>query len=96
AARLVTAPDVTEERHLRPGADDPSVVLLRQGDGFGRTVPVGTALAGFVGACDGELGVGQIVGALATLLEVGVEDLVTGLLPTVRDLVLDGFLRPVT
>ncbi|MCU1432128.1 MAG: methyltransferase small, partial [Actinotalea sp.] len=45
AARLVTAPDVTEERHLRPGADDPSMVLLRQGDGFGRTAPVGTALA---------------------------------------------------
>lgn len=94
AARLVVAPDVTEERHLRPGATDPTVVLLRQGDGFGRVVRAGTALAGLVGACDGELTVGQILGALAALLEAPVAELRTGLLPAVRDLVRDGLLRP--
>ena len=35
------APDVTEERHGRPGADDPSVILVRQGGGLGRVVRAG-------------------------------------------------------
>ena len=91
--RLVVAPDVTEERHLTPGASDPTVVLLRQGDGFGRTVRAGTALAGLVGACDGELTVGQLVGGIAALLDVRGEDLLTELLPEVRGLARDGFLQ---
>ncbi|HEY3436752.1 MAG TPA: methyltransferase [Actinotalea sp.] len=91
-ARLQVAADVTEERHLVPGAEDPSVVLLRQGGGFGRVVQAGTALAGLVGACDGELSVAQVIGALATLLEVPAEALRDELLPQVADLVRDGFL----
>ncbi len=94
AARLVVATDVTEERHLRPGAADPSIVLLRQGGGFGRTVQVGTALAGLVGACDGELTVGQILGGLAALLDAEVAELRTSLLPAVRGLVGDVLLVP--
>ncbi|WP_124341107.1 DUF7059 domain-containing protein [Cellulomonas algicola] len=93
-ARLVVAPDVTEERYLTPGAVDPQVVLLRQGGGFGRTVQAGTALAGFVGVCDGELTVGQIVGALGALLEVGAEAVAADVLPSVRGLVTDGLLLP--
>ena len=93
-ARLVVAGDVTEERHLVPGASDPSVVLLRQGEGYGRAVQAGTALAGLVGACDGELTVGQLAGALAALLDVPVADLRSELLPQVVDLVRDGFLAP--
>ena len=93
-ARLVVAGDVTEERHLLPGASDPSVVLLRQGEGYGRAVQAGTALAGLVGACDGELTVGQLAGALAALLDVPVADLRSELLPQVVDLVRDGFLAP--
>ncbi|GEA86450.1 DUF7059 domain-containing protein [Cellulomonas cellasea] len=92
---LVVAPDVTEERYLTPGHADPSVVLLRQGGAFGRTVRAGTALAGFVGVCDGELSVGQIVGALASLLGVGAGDVAADVLPSVRGLVLDGLLVPV-
>lgn len=91
-AHLVVAPDVTEERYLTPGAFDPQVVLLRQGGGFGRAVQAGTALAGFVGACDGELSVGQIVGALGALLEVGTADVASDVLPSVRGLVRDGLL----
>jgi methylase of polypeptide subunit release factors len=94
AERLTAAPDVTEERYLRPGDADPQVVLLRQGGGFGRTVQVGTALAGLVGACDGELAVGQIVGALAALLGVDGGALAAELLPEVRGLVQDGLLLP--
>lgn len=91
---LVVAPDVTEERYLTPGHSDPSVVLLRQGGAFGRTVRAGTALAGLVGACDGELTVGQVVGALASLLGVGADDVAADVLPSVRGLVLDGLLVP--
>lgn len=91
---LVLAGDVTEERFGRPGEDDPQVVLLRQGGGLQRGVRAGTALAGLVGACDGELPVGVIIGALAQLLEQEVEALTAQLLPSVRGLVADGLLRP--
>lgn len=92
--RLRVADDVTEERYLRPGATDPQIVLLRQGGGFGRTVQVGTALAGFVGACDGELAVGQIVGALGALLGASSEAVAADILPEVRGLITDGLLLP--
>jgi hypothetical protein len=93
-ARLTVAPDVTEERHHRPGDADPAVLLLRQGGGFGRVVRAGTALAGLVGACDGQLPVGALTGALATLLEVPEGALRAELLPAVRGLVADGLLVP--
>ena len=94
AGLCLTAPaDVTIEQHRRPGETDPAVVLLRQGDGFGRAVLAGTALAGLVGACDGELTVGQIAGALAALLDAPAGELTAELLGQVRDLVRDGFLR---
>lgn len=91
--RLTVAPDVTEERYLQPGASDPRVVLLRQGGGFGRAVQAGTALAAFVGACDGELTVGRIVGALGALLDVPASDVAADVLPTVRGLLTDGLLE---
>lgn len=93
-ATLLTAPDVTEARHLLPGNDDPSVIELRQGSGFARTVNVDPALAAFVGACDGELTVGQIVAALADLFEVPLAELWAELEPRIRSLVFDGFLQP--
>lgn len=92
--RLRVAPDVTEERYLTPGQVDPRIVLLRQGGGFGRTVQVGTALAGFVGACDGELTVGQIVGALGALLDVGADAVAADVLPEARGLLQDTLLLP--
>ena len=91
---LVLASDVTEARHLLPGNDDPSVIELRQGGGFARTVNVDPALAGFVGACDGDLTVGQIVAALADLFEVPLAELWADLEPRIRGLVLDGILVP--
>ena len=92
-ATLVTASDVTEARHLMPGNDDPSVIELRQGGGFSRTISVDSALAAFVGACDGELSVAQIVSALAEIFEVPVSDLWRDLQPRIRQLVLDGLLH---
>lgn len=67
-AHLVLAEDVTEERHGRPGAEHPNVILLRAGSGLCRTILLSTETAGFVSACDGELSIGQILGALAVLL----------------------------
>lgn len=91
---LLTAPDVTEARHLLPGNDDPSIIELRQGGGFARTIAVDPALAAFVGACDGDLTVMQIVSALADLFEVPLVDLWADLEPRIRQLVLDGLLVP--
>jgi methylase of polypeptide subunit release factors len=94
-ARLVTAPDITIEHHFRPGEADPAVILARQGGGFRRTVPLDTALAGLLGACDGELTAGQVAHALAALLDEPADVLVPRLLARVRDLVVDGVLvRP--
>ncbi|MGO4493276.1 methyltransferase [Arthrobacter sp. 2YAF22_2] len=98
AAHLLVAEDVTEERHQRPGAEHPGVILLRQGAGLRRTNLLSTELAGFVSACDGELSVGQIIGALEALLggydgyDAGAFR--DGLLHEVGNLVRDGFLLP--
>ncbi|GAA3935323.1 DUF7059 domain-containing protein [Microbacterium soli] len=92
--RLVVAPDVTEARHHLPGNDDPSVIELRQGGGLARTISVDPALAGFVGACDGELTVAQIAAALAELFEVPPAELWSDLEPRIRRLVQDGLLLP--
>lgn len=94
AERLVVAGDVTEERHLRPGDPHPSIILLRQGGGFGRTYAPGTLVAGAVGACDGDLTVGQVIGGLAVVLDQPADVVAAEVLPAVRDLVLDGFLVP--
>ncbi|RAX44497.1 SAM-dependent methyltransferase [Arthrobacter sp. AQ5-06] len=101
-AHLLVADDVTEERHQRPGAEHPGVILLRQGAGLRRTNLLSTELAGFVSACDGDLSVGQIIGALAALLggSLAGEDgfdgdaFRAGLLDDVANLVSDGFLVP--
>ncbi|GAA1947210.1 DUF7059 domain-containing protein [Agromyces allii] len=92
-ARLVVAPDVTEERHHWPGDENPTAMLLRQGGGFGRAITLDTGLAALVGACDGDLEVGQIIAAIAHLLEVDAAALAAELLPAVRTLVDDGMLR---
>lgn len=92
--RLTVAPDVTEERHYWPGDEGPTVIRLRQGGGFARTVDADAALAGLVGACDGDLPLGTIASALADLLEVDEGALRAQLLPQVRELVLTGFLLP--
>ena len=93
ATALVVAGDVTEERHYWPGDEDPTVMDLRQGAGFGRTYPLGTAVAAVVGACDGELALGAICSAVAHLLEVDEDELLAEVLPSVRELVVTGFLR---
>ncbi|MGL3806948.1 DUF7059 domain-containing protein [Paeniglutamicibacter sp. R2-26] len=91
-AHLVVAEDVTEERHQRPGAEHPGVILLRQGAGLRRTELMDTALAGFVSACDGDLSVSALVGALDSLLGEGDPDFVARLNEGVVRLIRRGFL----
>ena len=96
SAHLTVADDVTEERHQRPGAEHPGVILLRQGAGLRRTNLMSTELTGFVSACDGELSVGQIASALAALLDRSDPGFVPDLIGDVRNLVVDGFLVPLS
>ena len=95
ALHPVAAPDVTQERHLRPGASDPTVILIRQGGGLGRAVRADTALAALVDVADGELSVAQIAGAVAALTGLtgaGAEALQADLVAATRALAGDGFL----
>ncbi len=90
---LTVAPDVTEERHYWPGDEHPAAMNLRQGGGFARSYPLGTALAAVVGACDGELSVGAICAAVSQLLEVDERQLIAEVLPGLREFVTVGILR---
>ncbi|PPB49116.1 SAM-dependent methyltransferase [Arthrobacter pityocampae] len=91
---LLVAEDVTEERHQKPGAEHPGVILLRQGAGLRRTTLLSTELAGFASACDGDLTAGQIAGALALLLDRPDAAFTSELLLDVEQLVREGFLLP--
>lgn len=93
ASVLTVAPDVTEARHHLPGHEDPTVIELRQGGGFGRALGVDPGLAALVGACDGDLPVGVLIDAIADLMEVDAAALRADLLPRVRELAFTGFLR---
>ncbi|MEY2850080.1 MAG: hypothetical protein RI885_2747 [Actinomycetota bacterium] len=91
-SHLAVASDVTEHRHYWPGDEHPTVMTLQQGGGFGRAVALDTELAAFVGACDGDLPAGAISDAIADLLQTDAAALRLHLLPSMRELVLTGFL----
>ena len=95
--RPLLAPDVTEERHLIPGAAEPTVILLRQGGGLGRTLQASTAVAALAGVADGELRVGQVASAVAALSELNAADalaLRAEMVEAARHLLATGFLSP--
>ena len=95
--RPLLAPDVTEERHLIPGAAEPTVILLRQGGGLGRTLQASTAVAALAGVADGELSVGQVASAVAALSELNAANalaLRAEMVEAARHLLTTGFLRP--
>jgi hypothetical protein len=92
AARPVTRVDVRQETLGAPGAEDPGQIVLRQQLGLRRARQVDTAEAALVGACDGDLTVGQILAALDQLLG---DDRAPRAerLDTVRSLLAEGFLE---
>jgi len=90
--RLRARPDVRQETVGPVGAEDPETIVLRQQRGFRRARTADTVVAGLVGACDGELTVGQILDALAELLDRDPAATRTAYLPVVAELVEEGFL----
>jgi ubiquinone biosynthesis protein UbiJ len=76
------------------GAEHPETIVLRQQRGFRRARTADTVVAGLVGACDGELSVGQILAALADLLDLDPAESLASYLPVVAELVEEGFLLP--
>ena len=89
---LTRAADVTQETVGAPGAEDPETIVLRQQRGLRRARTADTVEAALVGACDGDLTVGQVLDALATLLDRDAAELRSAYVPVVADLVAEGFL----
>lgn len=92
ASRLLVRPDVRQETVGAPGAEHPETIVLRQQRGLCRARAADTVEAALVGACDGDLTVGQILAALAELLERDEAQLRASYLPVVAELVAQGFL----
>ena len=86
------ADDVVEERHSRPGAEEPAVIQLRQGAGLGRTVRLDTVGAALVSVCDGSLPAGAALDAIAELLGEDAGAVRDSAVPLLRSLVADGLL----
>ena len=93
--RLVVRPDIGQETFGEPGAEDPARIVIRAQRGIRRARQVDTVEAGLVGACDGELEVGQIIDALGSLLARDPAAVREEYLPKVRELTAEGFLEPV-
>ncbi|MDN5819949.1 MAG: methyltransferase, partial [Brachybacterium sp.] len=90
AARPVRTEDVIERRHLTPGQWDPILIELVQGAGFARRVRADQQLAATVGALDGTLTLGQVVGAVCALTDADEDETLDRVLPAVRELILTG------
>lgn len=88
---LILRADVVQETQGPPGAEDPATIVLRQQRGFRRARQVDTVEAALAGACDGELTVAQILGALGDLLDRD-DAVMHTYLVVVRDLIDEGFL----
>lgn len=81
-----------EHRLHAPGQPEPFMLKLAQVAGFAAEVQVTSAVAGVVGACDGELTLGALCDAVAQLFGEPAEDVRTEVLPAVRELVGLGIL----
>ncbi|WP_193611107.1 N5-glutamine methyltransferase family protein [Nocardioides lijunqiniae] len=89
---LVTREDVRQETVGPVGVEDPEAIVLRQQRGLRRARQADTVEAALVGACDGDLTLGQILDAVAQLTGADADQVRTTYLPVARDLVREGFL----
>jgi len=89
---LVAPADLQEESLGAPGAADPSAIVLRQQRGLRRAHSADTVTAALVGACDGDLSLGQILDAVSSLLDLDADETRETYLPVARTLVDQGFL----
>ncbi|MFV0433580.1 MAG: methyltransferase [Leucobacter sp.] len=94
AARWVLDRAVVELREHTPGEEAPRAIALTIDRPIARRVVADPLLAAAVGACDGDLTLGQIADALATLLEVDVEAASEALVAGARELTWLGMLSP--
>ncbi len=94
ATRWTVDPRVVQETMGRPGAEDPEHIVLRQSFGLGRATAVDTMTAAVVGACDGDLPLGLIVDAVASLTGQEASGLHEAVAAKVRELAVDGYLLP--
>lgn len=85
--------DAVQETYGAPGGADPEHIVIRQQSGFARAVRADTALAAVLGASDGELPLGALCDAVASLLQVGEGQLRTEMADRFRELALEGFLQ---
>ncbi|WHS28619.1 DUF7059 domain-containing protein [Auritidibacter ignavus] len=81
---------VTEERYQHFGAEDPEVIMSRQGAGFGRTAILDTATAAVLSVADGQLSLRQIFAAVSGLLGLD-KTASTALERAVAQLIVEGF-----
>ena len=86
--------DVVQETIGQPGAEDPTHVVLRQRSGLLRAIRVGTADGAVLGALDGELTLGQVIAAVASVLGVDPTSMAAEVIPVVRDALRDQLLLP--
>ena len=91
-AHLTLRQDVVQETVGQPGAEDPETIVLRQQRGFRRARAVDTVEAAVAGACDGDLSLGAILDAVAGILDRDPAELRTTYLPSITELVRDGYL----
>ena len=94
ATRWLRDDAVVEEREHTPGEEAPRAIRLATDRPIARRVGADPLIAAAVGACDGELTLGQIAGALATLLEVDPDAAAEALVAGARELAWLGMLRP--
>ncbi|MEO7982342.1 MAG: methyltransferase [Sporichthyaceae bacterium] len=94
SATVRLAPDVVQEQIGAPGAEDPEHVVLRQQVGLRRAFAADTGTAALVGACDGTLPVGTLVGAVRQVLGDDGPGGHADLLAQVRVMVEAGVLTP--
>lgn len=85
---------VVQETTGSPGAEHPSHIVLRQTSGLLRGLELGTVTAAVLGALDGDLRVGQVVDAVARILDEDVADVVREALPVVRQALEEQYLLP--
>lgn len=83
---------VEEVRAHFPGQEAPRSIVLRTVRPISRSVAADPLLAAAVGACDGELSLGQIAGALAEIFEVAESAVADALIEGVRELAWFGML----
>ncbi|MFT4298757.1 MAG: methyltransferase [Aeromicrobium sp.] len=89
-----TRPDAVQIEAGPVGAEDPATISVRLTQGLRRERTVDTVEAGLLSASDGDLTAGQILDALAHLLDLDAAAVRAQYAPAVTDLAADGFLLP--